>query len=179
MAGTWESYTGHTRSEPAPKSRPALGHQHDAWIRPRSLRSAEGRIPEGRDSGSPLSLAHRSIPRAASAAGHALASLRDEGVSSGSGMSFHISEAIRSRKRGAEHRVFDNWLTHAIESPAPERAELLANWREAPLASYAHPREEHLIPLMVAAGAGGDAPGKRIFNDEPMGATISAFRFDG
>jgi len=30
----------------------------------------------------------------------------------------------------------------------------------------------------VAAGAGGDAPGKRIFSDEPMSAAISAYRFD-
>jgi aromatic ring-opening dioxygenase catalytic subunit (LigB family) len=127
-----------------------------------------------------LSLAHSLDPKLHLAAGHALASLRDEGVLIiGSGMSFHnLGGYLQPQTRGRA-RVFDNWLTHAIESPAPERAELLANWREAPLASYAHPREEHLIPLMVAAGAGGDAPGKRIFNDEPMGATISAFRFDG
>jgi hypothetical protein len=31
---------------------------------------------------------------------------------------------------------------------------------------------------LVAAGAGGEAVGKRIFNDEPMGAAISAYRFD-
>ena len=48
-----------------------------------------------------------------------------------------------------------------------------------PVAAFAHPREEHLIPLMVAAGAGGEAAGKRIFTDEPMGAEISAYRFDG
>jgi len=30
----------------------------------------------------------------------------------------------------------------------------------------------------VAAGAGGEAPGRRIFSDEPMGAAISAYRFD-
>jgi hypothetical protein len=32
---------------------------------------------------------------------------------------------------------------------------------------------------MVAAGAGRQAPGKRIFTDQPMGAQISAYRFDG
>jgi hypothetical protein len=32
---------------------------------------------------------------------------------------------------------------------------------------------------MVAAGAGGDALGRCIFRDDPMGATISAYRFDG
>ncbi len=49
----------------------------------------------------------------------------------------------------------------------------------APFAAFAHPREEHLVPLFVAAGAGGNAPGGRVFTNEPMGATISAFRFEG
>jgi hypothetical protein len=31
---------------------------------------------------------------------------------------------------------------------------------------------------MVAAGAGSDAPGKRIFSGEPMDAAISAYRFE-
>jgi aromatic ring-opening dioxygenase catalytic subunit (LigB family) len=76
-------------------------------------------------------------------------------------------------------RAFDTWLTQAVESPAPERDKQLAEWRQGPFASYAHPREEHLIPLLVAAGAGGAAEGERIFTDEPMGAAISAYRFDG
>jgi aromatic ring-opening dioxygenase catalytic subunit (LigB family) len=66
-----------------------------------------------------------------------------------------------------------------VESPATERDALLKGWRNAPFAAYAHPREEHLIPLFVAAGAGSDGPGKRVFDDEPMGAAISAYRFDG
>ena len=73
----------------------------------------------------------------------------------------------------------DGWLTKAVEAPATARDALLTGWRAAPFASYAHPREEHLIPLLVAAGAGGDAPGERIFGDGPMGAAISAYRFDG
>jgi hypothetical protein len=32
---------------------------------------------------------------------------------------------------------------------------------------------------MVAAGAGGEEPGRLIFGGEPMGARISAYRFDG
>jgi aromatic ring-opening dioxygenase catalytic subunit (LigB family) len=55
----------------------------------------------------------------------------------------------------------------------------LTAWREAPFAAYSHPREEHLVPLFVAAGAGGEAAGERIFTDEPMGAAISAYRFNG
>jgi aromatic ring-opening dioxygenase catalytic subunit (LigB family) len=114
------------------------------------------------------------------AAGRALAPLRDEGVLMiASGMSFHNLRGYMRPETPERARAFDAWLTAAIESPEPERNALLRNWREAPFAAYAHPREEHLIPLMVAAGAGGEAPGKRVFTDEPMGAKISAYRFDG
>ncbi len=114
------------------------------------------------------------------AAGRALAPLRDEGVLIvASGMSFHNLRGYLRPETPERARAFDRWLTKAVESPSPQRDDQLSKWREAPYASYAHPREEHLIPLMVAAGAGGEAPGKRIFTDEPMGAAISAYRFDG
>jgi aromatic ring-opening dioxygenase catalytic subunit (LigB family) len=114
------------------------------------------------------------------AAGRALAPLRDEGVLIvASGMSFHNQRAYFGPQTGERARAFDEWLTKAVESPSAERDALLKDWHNAPFGAYAHPREEHLIPLLVAAGAGGNAPGKRIFSDEPMGAAISAFRFDG
>lgn len=113
------------------------------------------------------------------AAGRELAVLRDEGVLLlGSGMSFHNLRAYLRPETAERARAFDDWLTRAVESPAPERTALLAKWREAPFAAFAHPREEHLIPLLVMAGAGGEAPGVRIFHDEPMGAALSAYRFD-
>lgn len=118
-------------------------------------------------------------PHAHLAAGRALAPLRDEGVLIlASGMSFHNLRGYFRPETPERARAFDTWLTGAVEAPAPERTARLAGWREAPFAAYAHPREEHLIPLMVAAGAGGEAPGRRIFTGEPMGATISAYRFD-
>ncbi len=40
-----------------------------------------------------------------------------------------------------------------------------------------HPREEHLIPLMGAAGAAGDDPGHVSFSDWVMGAKVSSFVF--
>ena len=95
-----------------------------------------------------------------------------------SGMSFHNLRGYLRPETVGRARAFDAWLTGAVESPAAERNGLLTAWREAPFAAYAHPREEHLMPLIVAAGAGGNAPGKRIFGDEPMGAAISAYRFD-
>jgi len=126
-----------------------------------------------------LSLASSLDPELHLAAGRALAPLRDEGVLIiGSGMTFHNLRGYLRPETPERARAFDRWLTHAVQSPAAERDKLLADWRKAPFAAYAHPREEHLIPLMVATGAGGDAPGRRIFSDEPMGAAISAYRFD-
>ena len=114
------------------------------------------------------------------AAGRALASLRDEGVLIvGSGMSFHNLRAYMRPETLERARAFDEWLTNAVESEASEREALLEEWKQAPFAQYSHPREEHLIPLLVAAGGGGNAPGTRVFTDEPMGARISAYRFDG
>jgi aromatic ring-opening dioxygenase catalytic subunit (LigB family) len=127
-----------------------------------------------------LSLAASLDPALHLTAGRALAPLRDEGVLIvASGMSFHNLRGYFRPETPERAKAFDTWLTHAVEQPAPERNALLTAWRNAPFAAYAHPREEHLIPLLVAAGAGGAAPGKRIFNDAPMDATISAYRFDG
>jgi aromatic ring-opening dioxygenase catalytic subunit (LigB family) len=126
-----------------------------------------------------LSLSSSLDPALHLAAGQALAPMRDQGVLIvASGMSFHNLRGYLRPETVERARAFDAWLTQAVESPAADRTALLIKWREAPYAPYCHPREEHLIPLMVAAGAGGDAPGKRIFGDEPMGAALSAYRFD-
>lgn len=136
-------------------------------------------FPEARIQVVTLSVAASLDPALHLAAGRALAPLRDEGVLIvGSGMSFHNLRAYFRPETRERAGAFDAWLTRAVEAPASERDALLTGWREAPFAAFAHPREEHLIPLMVAAGAGGEAPGRRIFGDEPMGAAISAYRFD-
>ena len=112
------------------------------------------------------------------AAGGALQPLRKQNVLIvGSGMSYHN---LRGFFGGAGERAdrFDAWLTEAACAPNPKiRAERLAAWARAPSADDAHPREEHLIPLMVAAGAAGDDPGTRVFSDRILGARISAYRF--
>jgi len=151
---------------------PNRGLDHGVFV-PLKVAFPEARIPVVS-----LSLAASLDPALHLAAGRALAPLRDEGVLIvGSGMSFHNLRGYLRPETRERARAFDTWLTRAVESPATERDSLLTGWREAPFAAYAHPREEHLIPLMVAAGAGGDAPGRRIFGDEPMGAAISAYRF--
>jgi aromatic ring-opening dioxygenase catalytic subunit (LigB family) len=111
------------------------------------------------------------------AAGRALAPLRDEGVLViGSGMSFHNLRVYgdpRIRQPAAE---FDRWLIYVAEAPATERSALLANWQSAPWARFCHPREEHLLPLMVAAGA-SEEPGRHDFGEEVLGGAVSGFRF--
>lgn len=112
------------------------------------------------------------------AAGKALALLRDEGVLIlGSGMSFHNMRAYGDPRATALSHEFDDWLTGAVESPGERRAEVLAHWAEAPAGRFGHPREEHLIPLMVAAGTTGTA-GRSVFGEEVLRTAISGYRFD-
>lgn len=125
-----------------------------------------------------LSLRRDLDPAAHIAAGRALAPLRDEGVLIvGSGMSFHNMMARDGRVRRIADE-FDEALTEAATDPDPAArdAKLIA-WRDLPHARTAHPREEHLLPLLVAAGAGGDDPGSRILRDHVIGWTVSAYRF--
>lgn len=111
------------------------------------------------------------------AAGRALAPLREQGVLIiGSGMSFHNMAVMRNPALAAYSVDFDHWLTAAAATPAEERTALLAQWEHAPNARHAHPREEHLIPLMVAAGASG-AAGTMDYSESMMGSAISAYRF--
>jgi aromatic ring-opening dioxygenase catalytic subunit (LigB family) len=73
---------------------------------------------------------------------------------------------------------FEAWLTRAVTDPEPaSRAEQLARWESAPVARLAHPREEHLIPLMVAAGAAGDSRGQLDFRERVWGVSMASYRF--
>ncbi|MEO8308581.1 MAG: class III extradiol ring-cleavage dioxygenase [Pseudomonadota bacterium] len=111
-------------------------------------------------------------------AGHALAPLRDEGVLLlSAGMSFHNLRALGDARARIPAQQFDAWLDHATSLPGNERTQQLLHWEQAPAARICHPRAEHLLPLMVAAGA-SQRPGKRIFNEEVLATNISGFRFE-
>ncbi|MET0362749.1 MAG: class III extradiol ring-cleavage dioxygenase [Sphingobium sp.] len=111
------------------------------------------------------------------AAGRALAPLRDENILLVmTGMSFHNMRGYRDPSATEPSQQFDRWLVDAAGRDAGERAALLAGWAEAPAARFSHPREEHLLPLMVAAGA-SDALGERIYGEVVMETALSAFRF--
>lgn len=127
-----------------------------------------------------LSLRHDLDPAAHLAAGRALAALRDEGVLIvGSGMSFHNMRGYGDARFTPISAEFDDWLTAAVQSAPAERDALLRDWTQAPHARLCHPPggEEHLIPLLVAAGAGAESEGRKVYSERIMETTISAFRF--
>jgi aromatic ring-opening dioxygenase catalytic subunit (LigB family) len=112
--------------------------------------------------------------------GAALEPLRDEGVLIvGSGLSYHNLRMLRrSPTAGPVSEQFEAWLTHAVSEPNVEaRGQKLSQWEQAPVARLAHPREEHLIPLMVAAGAGGASLGRRVFRDTVWGVSMASYQF--
>lgn len=112
------------------------------------------------------------------AAGRALAVLRDRGVLIiGSGMSFHDLKAFGDRQFTQPSQVFDEWLTSALAQPGDMRSESLVDWAQAPSARAAHPEAEHLLPLMVAAGA-SNAPGEKVYGEIVLETAVSGFRFD-
>ncbi|WP_425230806.1 DODA-type extradiol aromatic ring-opening family dioxygenase [Sphingomonas sp.] len=112
------------------------------------------------------------------AAGRALAALRDEGVLIlASGMSFHNMRGYGDPRFTKPSEAFDAWLTLTAEQPGAARAEALARWEAAPAARLSHPQAEHLLPLMVAAGA-AEGRGERVYAEKVMETAISGFRFD-
>jgi aromatic ring-opening dioxygenase catalytic subunit (LigB family) len=124
-----------------------------------------------------LSLKAGLDPREHLAIGRALAPLRDEGVFIiGSGMTYHNMRAMGPQGQPAAS-AFDAWLRAAVTRAPIERDQLLGDWQSAPAAREAHPREEHLLPLMVVAGAAGNDPGRVAYQGTLMGLDISAYSF--
>ena len=127
-----------------------------------------------------LSLREDMNPHEHFAIGQALAPLRDEGVLIlGSGQSFH-NLGLRGPQATSASVMFDRWLHSVMQEPdAKTRHDALMNWEYAPAARLAHPSEDHLIPLMVVAGAAREAPPVCVFRDYLAGVASSAFRFGG
>ena len=100
----------------------------------------------------------------------------------GSGFSFHNMRALMSKRDDAPDRqnlAFEDWLRQtccATGIDEGERARRLAGWENAPHARYCHPREEHLLPLMMCYGAAG-AAAERVFFDQVAGFRASAYRW--
>ncbi|KAL4442993.1 hypothetical protein ABPG77_008484 [Micractinium sp. CCAP 211/92] len=171
---------------------PKRGWDHGVFI-PLMLAFPQAAIPVVQ-----LSLVSSLDPRVHIRMGEALAPLRDEGVAVvASGSSFHNIPALFTAmkeegtregelgRKGCQEAVqrsrrFDEWLQHACLDPSltyEQRCELLAGWRQAPEAAYAHPREEHLMPLHVALGAGRGEAAAAVFDGTAMGVKCTSLQW--
>ena len=126
-----------------------------------------------------LSLQRGLDPAAHLAIGRALKPLRREGVLIlGSGQTYHNMRGFFAGGGTVDHgaEAFDAWLRDAMIEGAT-RDKVLVGWEGAPYARDAQPHEDHLLPLMVAAGAASGEPGAVHFHGHAFGKPISGFRF--
>lgn len=126
-----------------------------------------------------LSLQHGLDPAAHLAIGRALTPLRNEGVLIvGSGQTYHNMRGFMNGTGGDDPaaEAFDAWLRRAMTDGA-SRDQSLIEWDQAPGARHAQPHEDHLLPLMVAAGAAFGEAGRVAFHGHAFGKPISGFRF--
>jgi aromatic ring-opening dioxygenase catalytic subunit (LigB family) len=147
------------------------GYDHGTFV-PLFVSWPDARVPVVQ-----MSLRYGLDPEEHLALGRALAPLRDEGVVIiGSGLSYH-----NLRRFGPDATVpsvqFDEWLAHALASDPATRTKELVAWEQAPAARICHPREEHLIPLLVAVGAAEDEQAVRNYHGPMAAAVASGYRF--
>ncbi|NBF10406.1 DODA-type extradiol aromatic ring-opening family dioxygenase [Pseudomonas sp. Fl4BN1] len=142
---------------------------HGTWV-PLSLIYPQADIPVVQ-----LSLPSRQGPALQTRVGHALASLREQGVLLiGSGSITHNLRELDWRA-GPESiepwaKAFRDWM---IEKLAANDEAALHDYRQlAPHAVRSHPSDEHLLPLYFARGAGGD------FSVAHQGFTMGALGMD-
>ncbi len=128
-----------------------------------------------------LSLKRGLDPESHLALGRAIAALRDEDVLIvGSGLSYHNLREFFDGRGFGPSRLFDDWLNGVLLKGDPaNRSKLLTAWESAPAARAAHPREEHLLPLMVAVGAAGDDVAELTYHESDFlgGLSVSSYLF--
>jgi len=125
-----------------------------------------------------LSMQRGLDPAAHLAIGRALRPLRAENVLIvGSGQTYHNMQGFAGgTSANAQASAFDSWLRSAMIDGATRDAALV-HWETAPGARDAQPHEDHLLPLMVAAGAASGEPAHIDFHGHALGKPISGFRF--
>lgn len=151
---------------------PSQGLDHGAWC-PMMLMYPDADIPVAQ-----LAIQHARGPAHHVALGRALRPLRDEGVlilASGSATHNLRLLAWDGGPVPAWAREFDDWLDGTLRAGAVD--DLVAYRTKAPHGALAHPRDEHLLPIHVAAGAGGKA--RAVYRGFSKGAlSMAAYAFD-
>ncbi|BAO63696.1 MULTISPECIES: class III extradiol ring-cleavage dioxygenase [Pseudomonas] len=142
---------------------------HGTWV-PLSLMYPQADIPVVQ-----LSLPSRLGPALQTRIGHALASLREQGVLLiGSGSITHNLRDL-DWHAGPESvepwaKAFRDWMIDKLA--ADDQAALHDYRQQAPNAVRSHPSDEHLLPLYFARGAGGE------FSVAHQGFTLGALGMD-
>ncbi|CAG8433795.1 11377_t:CDS:2 [Diversispora eburnea] len=133
------------------------GYDHGLWI-PLKIAIPEPEIPIIQ-----VSLAHNVSYEYHIKIGQALAPLRDEGVllvCSGT-MVHNLRELFSSSRMGSYVKSFDKDVEEYV------------------IKSRAHPTDDHLVPLHIAAGASENDQGKKIYEEYVPGMCMTAFEFCG
>lgn len=155
---------------------PKRGLDHGAWVPLRHM------YPDAAVPVVQMSLRPGESARYFFELGRALEPLRREGVLIvGSGSITHnLSEFLGPRKTVEPYvAAFTTWIADTLA--AGDVAALLDYRRRAPHAERAHPTDEHLVPLMFALGAAGEAAAARRFaaHDVRYGMlAMDAYAFD-
>ena len=151
---------------------PQRGYDHGTFV-PLKVMFPEAEIPTVQ-----LSLKTGLDPTEHLRLGRALAPLRDEGVFIvGSGETFHNLRAFGDPRVVPLAAQFDAWLQATANAAPAQRDAQLEAWFTAPHARVVHPREEHLLPLMVIAGAAGEDRGTTSYVGTVMGLAHSGYHF--
>ncbi|MBS1131158.1 MAG: Extradiol ring-cleavage dioxygenase, class enzyme, subunit [Proteobacteria bacterium] len=133
---------------------PSRGLDHGAWV-PLRLMFPDAEVPV-----IPVSIQSRGGPEQAYQLGQALAPLTAKGfliIASGNvthNLRDYQMAAMRGGQTPAYVRQFTDWLVEQLA--ASDIDALLDYRRQAPGGVQAHPSDEHLLPLYVALGAGGE-----------------------
>lgn len=131
-----------------------------------------------------VSLHHNLDSKTHLSIGKALRPLLDENLLIiGSGFSFHNMRNFDFSARNAVDALNDQFQNGLIQICCEEldesaRIEALIKWENISGARYCHPREEHLLPLMVCAGMAGDIATK-VFDDYIIGKRAIGFLWRG
>jgi aromatic ring-opening dioxygenase catalytic subunit (LigB family) len=130
--------------------------------------------------------AHAESPSGLYAMGRALSQLRDSNIAIvGSGLATnHNMRLLQSGPPSARTKeqiaAFSKALTEAVLiKDVDVRGKALEAWRGLPNADLAHlpRRAEHLFPLFVCAGAGGEGEAKK-WTDQTMGFALVSYYWD-
>lgn len=156
---------------------PARGLDHGVWVPLRRM------YPQADIPVVPLSVSTHGAAHTQFDVGRALRPLRAQGVLViGSGGFVHNLRELDWRQPHGPmapwSAAFADWMRERL---AAGDIDALLDWeRLAPEARRAHPTTEHLMPLFVALGAGGERPATRLLHrsHEFGSLALDAFAFD-